>query len=163
MCALVTGVQTCARPLSLNVLIVAYVDVFRALPPLVVIVIVYFGLPSGGITLSGFTVLWLVLSLVLAAFSEEIFWSGILAIRRGQWEAARSTALGFVQTLAWVILPQAVRMTVPPLTNRTIAITKNTAPGAAIGVPELLMQAQTAQSFSGHATPPLLGDRKSGG
>src|SRR3546814_8413536 len=110
MCALVTGVQTCARPLSLNVLIVAYVDVFRALPPLVVIVIVYFGLPSVGITLSGFTVLWLVLSLVLAAFSEEIFWSGILAIRRGQWEAARSTGLGFVQTLAWVILPQAVRM-----------------------------------------------------
>src|SRR3546814_6497754 len=100
MCALVTGVQTCARPLSLNVLIVAYVDVFRALPPLVVIVIVYFGLPSVGITLSGFTVLWLVLSLVLAAFSEEIFWSGILAIRRGQWEAARSTGLGFVQTLA---------------------------------------------------------------
>src|SRR3546814_19805266 len=119
MCALVTGVQTCARPLSLNVLIVAYVDVFRALPPLVVIVIVYFGLPSVGITLSGFTVLWLVLSLVLAAFSEEIFWSGILAIRRGQWEAARSTGLGFGQTLAWVILPQAVRMTVTPLPNST--------------------------------------------
>src|SRR3546814_16691649 len=113
MCALVTGVQTCARPLSLNVLIVAYVDVFRALPPLVVIVIVYFGLPSVGITLSGFTVLWLVLSLVLAAFPREIFWSGILAIRRGQWEAARSTALGFVPTLARVILSRAARRNGP--------------------------------------------------
>lgn len=145
------------RVRALNLLIVLFVDVFRALPPLVVILIAYFGLPNVGISLSGFAVLWLVLSLVLAAFAEEIFWSGILSIRKGQWEAARSTGLNFVQTLAWVILPQAVRMTVPPLTNRTIAITKNTALGAVIGVPEILMQAQTAQSFSGNATPLLLG------
>ena len=140
-----------------NLAIVLFVDVLRALPPLVIILIVYFGLPSVGILLSGFVVLWLVLSLVLAAFAEEIFWSGILSIRKGQWEAARSTGLTFVQTLVWVILPQAVRMTVPPLTNRTIAITKNSALGAVIGVPEILMQAQTAQSFSGNATPLLLG------
>lgn len=145
------------RVRAVNAAIVLFVDVFRALPPLVVILIVYFGLPSVGITLSGFAVLWLVLSLVLAAFAEEIFWSGILSIRKGQWEAARSTGLTFVQTLVWVILPQAVRMTVPPLTNRTIAITKNSALGAVIGVPEILMQAQTAQSFSGNATPLLLG------
>ena len=145
------------RVRAVNAAIVLFVDVFRALPPLVVILIVYFGLPSVGITLSGFAVLWLVLSLALAAFAEEIFWSGILSIRKGQWEAARSTGLTFVQTLVWVILPQAVRMTVPPLTNRTIAITKNSALGAVIGVPEILMQAQTAQSFSGNATPLLLG------
>lgn len=142
---------------ALNVLIVVAVDVFRSLPPLVVILIAYFGLPNVGLSLSGFTVLWLVLSLVLAAFAEEIFWSGILSIRKGQWEAARSTGLSLLQTLTWVILPQAVRMTVPPLTNRTIAITKNTALGAVIGVPEILMQAQTAQSFSGNATPLLIG------
>ena len=104
-----------------------------------------------------FPVLWLVLSLVLAAFSEEIFWAGIASIRKGQWEAARSTGLTLAQTLGYIILPQAVRITVPPLTNRTIAITKNTALGAVIGVPEILMQAQTAQSFSGNATPLLLG------
>ncbi|EDP66562.1 ABC polar amino acid transporter, inner membrane subunit [alpha proteobacterium BAL199] len=145
------------RVRPVNVLIVLFVDVLRALPPLVLILIIYFGLPSVGIRLSGFAVLWLVLSLVLAAFAEEIFWSGILSIRKGQWEAARSTGLTFLQTLTHVILPQAVRMTVPPLTNRTIAITKNTALGAVIGVPEILMQAQTAQSFSGNATPLLLG------
>ncbi|MEQ8395924.1 amino acid ABC transporter permease [Thalassobaculum sp.] len=145
------------RVRPINVLIVLFVDVLRALPPLVLILIIYFGLPSVGIRLSGFAVLWLVLSLVLAAFAEEIFWSGILSIRKGQWEAARSTGLTFLQTLTHVILPQAVRMTVPPLTNRTIAITKNTALGAVIGVPEILMQAQTAQSFSGNATPLLLG------
>lgn len=143
------------RPL--NWLIVGFVDIFRALPPLVVILIVYFGLPNVGINLSSFAVLWLVLSLVLAAFSEEIFWAGIASIRKGQWEAARSTGLTLAQTLAYIILPQAVRLTVPPLTNRTIAITKNTALGAVIGVPEILMQAQTAQSFSGNATPLLLG------
>ncbi len=142
---------------ALNLVIVLLVDVFRSLPPLVIILIAYFGLPNVGLSLSGFTVLWLVLSLVLAAFAEEIFWSGILSIRKGQWEAARSTGLSFLQTLTWVILPQAVRMTVPPLTNRTIAITKNTALGAVIGVPEILMQAQTAQSFSGNATPLLIG------
>lgn len=145
------------RVRAINAAIVLVVDVLRSLPPLVVILIVYFGLPSLGVTLSGFAVLWLVLSLVLAAFAEEIFWAGILSIRKGQWEAARSTGLSFPQTLGWVILPQAVRMTVPPLTNRTIAITKNTALGAVIGVPEILMQAQTAQSFSGNATPLLLG------
>lgn len=143
------------RPL--NWLIVGFVDIFRALPPLVVILIVYFGLPNVGISLSSFAVLWLVLSLVLAAFSEEIFWAGIASIRKGQWEAARSTGLTLAQTLGYIILPQAVRITVPPLTNRTIAITKNTALGAVIGVPEILMQAQTAQSFSGNATPLLLG------
>ena len=142
---------------ALNALIVLFVDVFRSLPPLVVILIAYFGLPNVGLSLSGFTVLWLVLSLVLAAFAEEIFWSGILSIRKGQWEAARSTGLSFLQTLTWVILPQAIRIAVPPLTNRTIAITKNTALGAVIGVPEILMQAQTAQSFSGNATPLLIG------
>ena len=145
------------RVRALNAVIVLFVDVMRALPPLVVILLAFFGLPNVGISLSGFAVLWLVLSMVLAAFAEEIFWSGILAIRKGQWEAARSTGLSFLQTLVWVVLPQAVRMTVPPLTNRTIAITKNTALGAVIGVPEILMQAQTAQSFSGNATPLLMG------
>jgi polar amino acid transport system permease protein len=56
-----------------------------------------------------------------------------------------------------VVLPQAVRLTVPPLTNRTIAITKNTALGMVIGVPEILNQATTAQSFSGSATPLMMG------
>jgi polar amino acid transport system permease protein len=141
----------------LNALIVVFVDVFRALPPLVLILLVYFGLPNLGINLPSFLVLWLVLALVLAAFAEEIFWAGILSIPKGQWEAARSTGLSFLRTLAYVILPQAIRLTVPPLTNRTIAITKNTALGTVIGVAEILNQATTAQSFSGSATPLMMG------
>lgn len=143
------------RPL--NVLIVAFVDIFRALPPLVMVLLVYFGLPNVGIDIPSFAVLWLVLSLVLAAFAEEIFWAGILSVPKGQWEAARSTGLNFVGTLASVVLPQAVRLTVPPITNRTVVITKNTALGMVIGVPEILNQATTGQSFSGNATPLMMG------
>jgi polar amino acid transport system permease protein len=145
------------RVLALNALIVVFVDMLRALPPLVLILLVYFGLPNIGINLPSFAVLWLVLALVLAAFAEEIFWAGILSIPKGQWEAARSTGLGFPGTLAYVILPQAIRLTVPPLTNRTIAITKNTALGTVIGVGEILNQATSAESFSGNATPLMMG------
>ena len=142
---------------AINVLIIVFVDTFRALPPLVLILLVYFGLPNVGINVPSFAVLWLVLSLVLAAFAEEIFWAGILSIPKGQWEAARSTGLSHLATLAHVVLPQAVRLAVPPLTNRTIAITKNTALGTVIGVGEILNQATAAQSFSGNATPLMMG------
>ena len=141
----------------INFIIVVIVDAFRALPPLVAILLLYFGMPHVGVNLSSFTVLWLVLSFVLAAFAEEIFWAGIISTPKGQWEAARSTGLTFGQTLAWIILPQAVRIGVPPLTNRTIAIIKNTALGTVIGVPEILNQATSAQSFSGNATPLMMG------
>jgi polar amino acid transport system permease protein len=141
----------------LNALIVVFVDMFRALPPRVIVLIVYFGLPNVGVSIPSFAVLWLVLSLVLAAFAEEIFWAGILSVPKGQWEAARSTGFGFLATLTNIVLPQAVRLTVPPITNRTVAITKNTALGTVIGVPEILNQATTAQSFSGNATPLMMG------
>ncbi len=77
------------RPL--NWAIVFVVDLLRALPPLVVIVLFYFALPYVGVRMSGFVATWASLSLVLAAYAEEIFWAGILAVPRGQWEAARST------------------------------------------------------------------------
>lgn len=140
-----------------NWVIVFVVDMLRALPPLVIIVLFYFALPFVGIRMSGVTATWLSLSLVLAAFAEEIFWAGILAVHRGQWEAARSTGLTFGQALAFVVLPQAVRLTIPPLTNRAIAITKGTALGSVVGVPEILTQAITAQSFAANPSPLTLG------
>jgi polar amino acid transport system permease protein len=143
------------RPL--NWLIIGIVDLFRSLPPLVVIVLIYFGLPSVDLSPSGFVSTWLSLALVLMAFSEEIFWAGITSVARGQWEAARSTGLSFGQTLVNVVLPQAFRLTIPPLTNRTIAITKGTALGATVAVGEILYQAQTGYSFSYNPSPLTLG------
>ncbi|MEO8718207.1 MAG: amino acid ABC transporter permease [Burkholderiales bacterium] len=141
----------------LNFFIIVGVDVLRALPPLVLIIGFYFALPTIGIRMSAWIATWLALSLVLMAFAEEIFWAGILAVPKGQWEAARSTGLSFVQTLTDVVMPQAVRLTIPPLTNRTIAITKGTALGAVVAVGEILYQAQTAYSFSYNPSPLLLG------
>ena len=154
---LVMAVVRTFRFRLVNFFIVLTVDVLRALPPLVLIIILYFALPTIGIKFSGFVATWLALSAILAAFSEEIFWAGILAVPRGQWEAARSTGLGFMQAMNHVVLPQAVRLTIPPLTNRTIAITKGTALGAVVAVGEILYQAQTAYSFSYNPSPLTLG------
>jgi polar amino acid transport system permease protein len=143
------------RPL--NWLIIFAVDLFRALPPLVIIALLFFGLPSAGLELSGFASAWLALSLVLMAFAEEIFWAGITAVPKGQWEAARSTGLTFAQTLGLVVLPQALRLTIPPLTNRTIAITKGTALASVVAVQEILGAAQAGVSFSFNPTPLTLG------
>jgi polar amino acid transport system permease protein len=141
------------RITPVSFVIVIFADMLRALPPLVVILLIYFGLPNIGIVLSASVVLYLVLTLVLAAFAEEIVWAGITSTPKGQWEAARSTGLTFTQALGFVVLPQAVRMVIPPLTNRAIAITKMTALGMVIGVPDILGQATTAQSFSANASP----------
>jgi polar amino acid transport system permease protein len=143
------------RPL--NWLIIAVVDLFRSLPPLVVIVLIYFGLPSAGLAPSGFVSTWLSLAFVLMAFSEEIFWAGITSVDRGQWEAARSTGLSFGQTLINVVLPQAFRLAIPPLTNRTIAITKGTALGTVVAVTEILGQASSAVSNSYNPSPLMMG------
>lgn len=149
-------VLACLRTLGrwyLTLPIVAFADIGRALPPLVVILIFYFGLPGLGISLSGPMVLILVLGGVLAAFAEEIFWAGLTAVSKGQWEAGRATGLSFAQTLFEIALPQAIRMGIPPLVNRALAITKMTALGSVIGVKEILAVSSSAQSFSGSATP----------
>jgi len=143
------------RPL--NWLIIFVVDLFRSLPPLVIIVLMYFGLPAVDISPTGFVSTWLSLAFVLMAFSEEIFWAGITSIPRGQWEAARSTGLSFGQTLRDVILPQAFRLTIPPLTNRTIAITKGTSLGTVVAVSEILGAASSAVSNSYSPSPLMMG------
>ena len=133
------------------------IDLFRALPPLVLLILIYSGLPFAGLNLSPFAAVCLAFTLNTSSFYGEIYRAGIESIGRGQWEAARSTGLTFSITLAHVVLPQAIRLGVPPLTNRTIAITKNTALGTVIGVGEILNQATTAQSFTGNATPLMMG------
>jgi polar amino acid transport system permease protein len=140
-----------------NALIVVFADALRALPPLVVIILLFFALPFVGISMSALTATWLSLSLVLAAFAEEIFWAGILAVPKGQTEAARSTGMTRVQTMLYVTLPQAVRITIPPLTNRVISVTKGTALGSVIAVHEIIYYASSGASEAGNPTPLTLG------
>jgi His/Glu/Gln/Arg/opine family amino acid ABC transporter permease subunit len=138
---------------AVNALIVVYVDLFRTLPQLVVIICVYFALPYAGITLSPFAATVLALGAVLSAFATEAFWAGILAIPRGQWDAAHSLGLRFLPIIFKVILPQAIRLAIPLLTNRAIAITKGTALGTAVSLPEVLGAAQSATAIAANPSP----------
>ena len=137
--------------------IVFLVDALRAVPPLLIIILLFFGLPSAGIQVSGFVATWAALSAVLAAFSEEIFWAAINAVPAGQTEAAKALGLGYFPILCLVVLPQAMRIAIPPLTNRTIAITKGTAFGSVVGLSEILGASQSAVAFSANPSPLILG------
>lgn len=141
----------------LNWLIIFLVDLFRTLPLLVVVILTYFALPSVGIILSPFWATTAALSVVLAAFCEEIFWAGLSSVHQGQFEAARSTGLTFNQAIFLVVLPQAVRLAIPPLTNRAIAITKGTSLGSVIAVQELLGVATSSQALAANPSPLTLG------
>ncbi|WP_089176996.1 amino acid ABC transporter permease [Bosea sp. AS-1] len=143
------------RPL--NWLIIFYIDFFRSIPQLVLIVLAYFALPYFGLVLEPFTATVLALAIVLSAFSEEIFWAGINAVAKGQWEAGRSTGLSFSKTLAYIILPQVVRISIPPLTNRAIGISKGTTLGSVVAVPELLNVTSSIQSNVANPTALTVG------
>ena len=91
--------------------------------------------------------------MVLSAFATEIFWSAIMALPRGQWDAARALGLGWLRTLFLIILPQAIRLAVPLLTNRAISISKGTALGTAVSLPETLGQAQSVMAIVANPSP----------
>ncbi len=143
------------RPL--NWLIIFYINFFRAIPQLVLIVLAYFALPYFGLVLEPFTATVLALAIVLSAFSEEIFWAGINAVSKGQWEAGRSTGLSFSKTLTYIVLPQVVRISIPPLTNRAIGISKGTTLGSVVAVPELLNVTSSIQSNVANPTALTVG------
>jgi len=143
------------RPL--NWLIIFYIDFFRSIPQLVLIVLAYFALPYFGLVLEPITATVLALAIVLSAFAEEIFWAGINAVAKGQWEAGRSTGLSFTKTLTYIILPQVVRISIPPLTNRAIGISKGTTLGSVVAVPELLNVTSSIQSNVANPTALTVG------
>jgi His/Glu/Gln/Arg/opine family amino acid ABC transporter permease subunit len=140
----------------LNWTITAWVDVFRTLPQLVVLVFAYFALPYAGVRIGPFLATTLALGAVLSAFAAEAFRAAILAVPGGQWDAARALGLGWWQTMRRVVLPQAVRLATPLLTNRSIAIVKGTALGTAVSLPELLGEAQASTSMLANPSPLLL-------
>lgn len=150
---LVLAILRCLEWRALSALIVVYVDLFRTLPQLVVIIFIYFGLPYLGVTISPFVTTVMALGMVLSAFATEIFWSAIMALPRGQWDAAKALGFGYGRTLGYIILPQAVRLAVPLLTNRAIAISKGTALGTAVALPETLGQAQSIMAIVANPSP----------
>ncbi len=133
--------------------LIAWVDFFRAFPPLVLLIFLYAGLPFAGIEMGGFGCVALAFFLNTGAYYGEILRAGIDSLPSGQAEAARSTGLSRTQTMAHVILPQAVRNVLPELVSNTLEVVKLTALGSVVAMPELLFQARQAQSLTYNPTP----------
>ncbi|WP_047152292.1 amino acid ABC transporter permease [Aneurinibacillus tyrosinisolvens] len=103
-----------------------YVEFIRNIPLLLIAFIFFFGLPQLlGITLNGFISGTIALSVYTAAFIAEAIRAGILSIPKGQTEAARSSGLTYIQTMRYIILPQAIKLVIPPLGNQFINLVKN--------------------------------------
>lgn len=119
-----------------------YVSIIRGTPLLVQLFIIFFGLPSIGIMIDPIPSAIIGFSLSVGAYSSEVVRAAILSIPKGQWEAAYSIGMTYRQALQRVILPQAARVSVPPLSNSFISLVKDTSLAAAILVPEMFRKAQ---------------------
>jgi polar amino acid transport system permease protein len=131
-------------------------DLFRALPPLVVLILLYSGLPFAGLRLSPFAAVCLAFFLNNSSFYGEIYRAGIESIGRGQWEAARSTGLSARQTFVSVILPQAVRNVIPDLVSNTVEVVKLTSIASVVSFTELVYAADMARSVTFNTSPIVL-------
>jgi polar amino acid transport system permease protein len=151
------GIMICiARlygPKPVRILAVGFIDIFRALPILVVLIVIYYALPFVRIRLDSFTSATIALSIVLAAFTAEVFRAGIKSIPVGQFEAARALGLPFYVTLLKVIIPQAIRIATPPQTSNCISIVKDTSLASVVAMPDLLKQATDAQALMANPSP----------
>lgn len=134
-------------------LTVIYVDFFRAFPPLVLLMFIAFGLPFLKIDLGAFGAVALAFLLNTSSYYGEIFRAGIESVPRGQTEAARSTGLSAMQTMAYVVIPQATRNVIPDLISNTLEVVKLTSIASVVALPELLYAARQAQSLTYNATP----------
>ncbi|MCC9311483.1 amino acid ABC transporter permease [Kitasatospora sp. RB6PN24] len=133
-----------------------YVELFRAVPLLLLLYIFLFGLPRAGLT---FPVFWqLVIPIVLgnAAALSEIFRAGVLALDRGQSEAAYSLGMTYWQAMTWVVIPQAVRRLVPTLVSQLVRLLKDSTLGYVVSYLELLHKAQVLGEYYHSVLPTYL-------
>ena len=143
-------------PKPLRWLAIGYIDIFRAMPVLVVLILIYYALPFVGIRLSSWVSATMAFAFIMSAYSAEVFRSGIESIPKGQFEAAHALGLPFLLTLRKVILPQAVRLVIPPTTSNCVSMFKDTSLASVVALPELLKEANNAQAL--YANPsPLIG------
>jgi polar amino acid transport system permease protein len=136
--------------------LIAFIDVFRAIPPLVLLILIYAGLPFAGLDTGAWGAVALAFLLNTGAYYAEILRAGIEAVPKGQFEAARALGLRRWHMWCFVILPQAVRNVLPDLIGNTLEVVKLTAIASVVALPELLFQARQAQSITFNATPILV-------
>jgi polar amino acid transport system permease protein len=142
--------------IPLNWFLIAYVDFFRAFPPLVLLMFVHFGLPFAGIDFPAIVSVAIAFTLNTSSYYGEVFRAGLESVPRGQAEAARSTGLTRFQTLAYVVVPQAVRNVLPDLLGNTLEVVKLTSLASVVAVTELTYNARGAQALLFNPTPIVL-------
>lgn len=153
VCGLLIAALFSLRLRPLNAALIVYIDFFRSFPPLVLIIFIFFGMPFLGVRLSELPAFTLGAVLNGSAFFGEIFRAGIESVPKGQYEAARSTGLTLVQAMRYVVLPQAIRNVLPPLTSNAIELVKSTSLASVVAIPELLRNARIAQGATFSPTP----------
>ena len=126
-----------------------FVSVVRGTPLLVQLFVIFYGLPSIGLLIPPWPSAVIAFSLNVGGYASEVIRAAILAVPRGQWEAGQMIGMSHRQTLARIILPQAARVSVPPLSNTFISLVKDTSLASLILVTELFAQAQKVAAFSG--------------
>lgn len=120
-----------------------YTSFFRGVPLLIQIYLIYLGIPQLGYVVGAVPAGVLALSLCYGAYMTEIFRAGIMSIPKGQWEASRALGLSPVQTMSRVVMPQAMRLIIPPTGNQFISMLKDSSLVSVIGVWELMFLART--------------------
>ncbi len=133
----VAGIIRAGRNKILRIIIGAWVDIIRGTPFLVQVFIIFFILPSAGIELEAFPAAVIALSNLTASFICEIVASGILAVDKGQREAATASGLSNFQQLRYIVLPQAMRTILPPLVGQYVLLVKDSSVVSAIGVVDI--------------------------
>jgi cystine transport system permease protein len=133
---------------SLNAIAKFYVWIFRGTPLLVQLFILFYGFPSIGLTLNPFPAAVIGFTLNVGAYSSEIIRAAIQSIAKGQWEAAFSIGMTKSQAMRRIILPQAVRVSLPPLGNSFISLVKDTSLAATITVTEMFQKGQQIASVT---------------
>jgi polar amino acid transport system permease protein len=131
-----------------------YIDVVRGIPPIVWLFIIFFGLGNGVIVLSSLQAAILGMGLVSTAYLAEIYRGGFLALSSGQQEASMALGMTRVDTLRYVLAPQVLRVSLPPMATFLVGLLKDTTVASTIGVRDVMMYAsQQAQGGSGNFTP----------
>ncbi len=153
LCGLALAVLSLTRRPWLRRALVLWVDFFRSFPPLVLLVLLYAGLPFAGLELSGTSCVAIAFFLNSGAYYGEILRAGLDSVPPGQAEAARSTGLSAGRTLLHVVLPQAVRNVLPDLLSNTLEVVKLTSLASVVGAHELLFQAKQAESVTYNPSP----------
>src|SRR5579875_1636546 len=144
--AVLTALARISNIKFLQIIARIYVSIIRGTPLLVQLFIIFYGLPNLGVTLNPFPSAVIGFSLSVGAYASEIIRAAILSTPKGQWEAAYSIGMSYSQALRRIILPQAARVSVPPLSNTFISLVKDTSLASLVLVTEMFRRAQEIAS-----------------